>query len=494
MEETLGSPSLSVVFLMDAWKRHNDRIQVHFDRLASQYLTLKWRNRYYNHYLTQWCRSLVPPGRRVLDVGCGRGDVLAALRPKAGLGIDLSSEMVRRAVDDYPKLDFRQCAIEEFQGTGNHDAVLCVNTLEYTWDVGMVLDRIHAALRDNGRVLFTTGNPVWWPIFHLASFLGLRIPECKRLFLTSRDLRNMLQLHGFEVVYERMALPIPKAIPFLSGFLNWLVPRIPLFNLLCSMQLIAARKVPSGRREYSVSIVVPCHNEAENVERCARETRRLGTRTELVFVDDGSIDGTAHAIRPELNSEIEVKVVSYSPNRGKGYAVKTGFDAATGDILMVLDADLTTHPSELGPLYEAFATGRVEFVNCTRFVYPQEDQAMRFLNYLGNKTFSILVSLVMEARVSDTLCGTKAMFRWDYEHMTMGRDHWGDYDLLFGAAQQRLVICELPVHYRERTAGASKMKTARHTLNLFRMCWKGFWQVQALRPLPEKTDAAEIVP
>ncbi len=463
---------------------HHERIRRHFDSIAPAYLRWKGVNAYYNNQLIRWCRSRVPPGRRILDLGCGRGDTLAALEPREGTGIDLSGEMIRRAAVDHPAFDFEETRIEEFEPRREYDVVLCVNTLEYTWDISAVLDKIHACLRDNGRVLIATGNPLWSPIFHLASSWGLRMPECTRLFITNKDLENMLALHGFDVVDSRMALPLPKFIPLLTPLVNWLLPRIPLLNLLCSTQLITARKIPPVRKDYSVSIIVPCHNEAGNVERCVRETRRLGLRTELIFVDDGSTDGTAQAVRPEMNPGLEVKVVRYTPNRGKGRAVQAGIEAATGDIVMIVDADLTTHPAELGPLYEAFASGHAEFVNCTRFVYPRERNSMRMANYIGNKLFAIWVSLVMEARVSDTLCGTKAMFRWDYDHMAMGRDRWGDYDLLFGAAQQRLVIRELPVHYQGRRAGQSKMKTLRHTLNLFRMCWHGFWQVKTLRPLP----------
>lgn len=470
---------------------HREMIRKHFDSIAPDFLRWKRMNSYYNDHLIRWCRSRVPPGRRVLDFGCGRGGVLAALDPLRGTGIDLSGEMIRRAEADYPHLEFEQAAIEEFRPRGEYDAVLCVNTLEYTWDVGAVLDKIHSLLRDNGRLLIATGNPLWSPIFQLASSWGLRMPECARLFLTNKDLENMLALHGFDVVDSRMALPVPKPIPVLGPFLNWLLPRLPLASyLLCSTQLITARKVPPVRKDYAVSIIVPCHNEAGNVDRCVRETEKLGTRTELIFVDDGSTDGTAQAVRPELNPELEVKAIRYAPNRGKGRAVQTGFEASTGDIVMVLDADLTTHPSELGPLYEAFASGRAEFVNCSRFIYPGEKGSMRLANYMGNRFFAVLVSLVMEARVSDTLCGTKAMFRRDYDHMTMGRDPWGDYDLLFGAAQQRLVIRELPVHYRERRAGYSKMKTLRHTVNLLRMCWHGFRQVKTLRPLPPSRRSA----
>jgi SAM-dependent methyltransferase len=480
---------------LDVLRLHNDRIRSHFEALAADYPALKERNAYYNGRLTQFCRSLVPPGRKILDVGCGRGDVLAALAPREGLGIDLSSSMIREAKQSYPSLEFREQAIEDFEGDASYDVALLVNTLEYMHDVGRVLDRIHAALHDGGRLLITTANPIWSPVFTTASKLGLRIPECERLFLTNEDVVNMLELHGFEAVFKQMDLVLPKKVPLVGDVANWVVSRLPIAHLAGSTQLIAARKRPIERKEYSVSVVVPCYNEVGNVERCVKEMKKFGTQTELIIVDDGSSDGTAAAVKPELNPDIDVRVISYSPNRGKSVAVQTGFDAAKNDIVMILDADLTTHPDELGPLYEAFAHGRAEFVNCTRLVYPMEGGAMKFANYVGNKLFTILVSVIMDARVSDTLCGTKAMFRRDYQHMIMGRDPWGDYDFLFGAAQQRLVIRELPVHYRERLAGLSKMNSTKHTVNLLRMCWKGFWQVQTLAAVPaarrvEKTTDA----
>jgi ubiquinone/menaquinone biosynthesis C-methylase UbiE len=473
---------------------HYDHIRAHFGALAVDYDRLKARNSYYNDFLTRWCRALVPPGRAVLDAGCGWGDVLAAVEPTRGLGIDLSPEMIAQARGHHPELEFVAGPIEQFEANGEFDAALCVNTLEYMWDVGTVLDAIHRALRDNGRLLVTTANPLWSPVFHAASSLGLRIPECRRLFITQLDLVNMLELHGFDIVYRRMDLVLPKRLPGVSALLNWTVSRTPGISYLSSTQMVVARKRPSARRDYSVSVVIPCHNERDNVRRCIEEMRPLGTRTEIIFVDDGSSDGTAAAIDPGLNPDVEVRVISYKPNQGKGHAVKAGFDAARGDILVIVDADLTTHPDELQPLCDAFATGRAEFINGTRFVYPMEGRAMKWLNYMGNRAFTILVSLIMERRISDTLCGTKAMFRSDYRHMVMGRDPWGDYDLLFGAAQLRLVVRELPVHYRERIAGQSKMKAMRHMLNLLRMCWWGFWQVKTLPPLPSATPEATPAP
>jgi SAM-dependent methyltransferase len=460
---------------------HDAEIRAHFDRIAPAYPALKARNRFYHAFLARWCRRMVAEGQKVLDVGCGRGDVLAAVRPREGVGVDLSSAMVACARADHPELTFVAEGIEEFRGDESFDAALCVNTLEYAWDAGEVLRSVHAALRDNGRILITAANPVWSPLFRVASALGMRIPDSRRLFITSRDLMNLLEMHGFEVVYEQMHLAIPKWVPLISTAVNFVVSRIPGLRLLSSTQFVVARKLPTARREYSVSIIIPCHNERENVGACARSVRPLGSSTEVVFVDDGSSDGTAEAVRAVAASgtaTVPVRLVSYSPRRGKGRAVMAGIEAAAGDIVVIVDADLSTHPDELEPLYEAFATGRAEFVNGTRFMYPMEGRAMRWANYMGNRAFTILVSTIMERRVSDTLCGTKAFFRRDYGHFTMGRDPWGDYDLLFGAAEMRLVLRELPVHYRERAAGASKMKALRHTINLLKMCAIGVRQIK----------------
>jgi SAM-dependent methyltransferase len=199
--------------MVDACEGHNERIRAHFEALADEYPQLKQRNAYYNDRLRDFCRAIVPPGRKVLDIGCGRGDVLAAVTPSQGLGLDLSARMVERASSDHPGLEFRVGAIEKFAGDASYDAALLVNTLEYTYDVGQVLESAHSALRDGGRLVLTTANPIWSPIFRGASRLGLRIPECERLFVTNEDVVNMLKLHGFEPVYEAMDLVLPKRVP-----------------------------------------------------------------------------------------------------------------------------------------------------------------------------------------------------------------------------------------------------------------------------------------
>jgi glycosyltransferase involved in cell wall biosynthesis len=162
--------------------------------------------------------------------------------------------------------------------------------------------------------------------------------------------------------------------------------------------------------------------------------------------------------------------------RGKGNAVREAFARATGDILMILDADLTMPPEELPKYYDALASGHAEFANGVRLVYPMEKQAMQFLNMCANKAFSILFTWLLDQPVKDTLCGTKALFRRDYEEIAANRayfgdfDPFGDFDLLFGADKLNLKIADIPIRYRERTYGDTNIHRWRHGALLLRMC------------------------
>jgi glycosyltransferase involved in cell wall biosynthesis len=165
---------------------------------------------------------------------------------------------------------------------------------------------------------------------------------------------------------------------------------------------------------------------------------------------------------------------------GKGDAVRKGFAAATGDVVMILDADLTVAPEDLPRFVEVLGEGKAQFVNGSRLVYPMEDESMRFLNLCGNKAFSLAFTWLLGQPLKDTLCGTKALFREDYRRIAADRayfgdfDPFGDFDLLFGAARQRLRMVDMPVRYARRTAGVSKVRLVGHGWLLVRMSWIAF--------------------
>ena len=161
--------------------------------------------------------------------------------------------------------------------------------------------------------------------------------------------------------------------------------------------------------------------------------------------------------------------------KGKGNAVREAFDVANGDILMILDADLTTPPEDMVKFYNALAGNHGEFINGCRLVYPMEKQAMRFLNYLANKFFGWFFTYLLGQRLKDTLCGTKVLFRKDYELIKKNRgyfgefDPFGDFDLLFGAAKLNLKMVEVIVRYRERKYGSTQISRFSHGWLLIKM-------------------------
>ena len=174
------------------------------------------------------------------------------------------------------------------------------------------------------------------------------------------------------------------------------------------------------------------------------------------------------------------------PGKGKADAVFTAFDAATGDVLMILDADLTMPPEQLTKFWEAICSGKGEFVNGSRLVYQMEDEAMRFLNLIANKLFSMIFTWLLSQRFTDTLCGTKVLRRSDYVRLKAGRayfgdfDPFGDFDLIFGASKLNLKVVEIPIRYANRTYGETQISRFRHGLMLLRMVLFAFRRIKAL--------------
>jgi glycosyltransferase involved in cell wall biosynthesis len=316
----------------------------------------------------------------------------------------------------------------------------------------------------------------------------MKVPRTEQNWLSIADVRNLLTLAGFEALETHRIVLLPKYIPLLSGFLNRFCARLPFLSKLCMTQVVVARMLPPpiSPGELSVSVVIPCKNEKGNVEEAVRRIPELAGRTEILFCDDQSTDGTAEevlrvqAAYPDKNIRLEC-----GPGVCKSRNVWTGFNAATGDILMILDADLTTIPEELPYFIDVIASGQAEFVNGSRLVYPVPKGAMNGANMLGNKFFSVAFTYLLGQRVKDTLCGTKVLWRNDWERIkpflgTWGtEDRWGDYELLFGAAKLNLKILDLPVHYQERIYGSTKMtKVFRNGLVMLKMCWHGFLKLK----------------
>lgn len=487
-----ASPIASSSDFAERERRARQRRVAQLDAVAAERDHWRQKNAYYYRSIEALCQSVVPEGARVLEIGCGTGELLAGLRPREGLGLDLSPRMIERARDKFAGQEHLQFVVgdaetldvPELDGR-SFDYVVLSDVVGQLGDVWAAFRAVRRLCHEHTRLLVSYYNFAWEPVLRAGARLGLKMPVEQQNWLGMHDLRNLLELNGFEIVRAGTANLLPVAVPLLSRFANRYLAQAPLLRHLALTQFFVARPVSAAPRDYSCTVVVPCKNERGNVDAIVARTPQMGRGTELLFVDGNSDDGTVEAIERHLREDglASVRLLHQGDGSGKGDAVRKGFAAAKGELLFILDADLTVPPEDLPKFYAAFAEGRGEFVNGTRLVYPMEGRAMRFLNLLGNKFFSVALSAILEQRLKDTLCGTKVLSHRDYERIAAARsffgdfDPFGDFDLLFGAAKQNLKIVEIPIRYRDRTYGETKISRFRHGLLLLRMtafAWRKF--------------------
>jgi glycosyltransferase involved in cell wall biosynthesis len=276
---------------------------------------------------------------------------------------------------------------------------------------------------------------------------------------------------------------LPVYIPLISDIINGFLAKLPLIKHLTVAQFIVARPIFPVEKNYnpSVSVVVPARNESGNIEAAITRTPDMGEWTEIIFVEGGSSDDTWEEIKRVKEKYPEKKIkITRQDGKGKGDAVRKGFQLAEGEILMILDADLTMPPEELPKFYKAIVENKGEFINGVRLVYPMEDQAMRLLNLYGNKFFSLIFTYILGQNYKDTLCGTKVLRKSDYEKLAANRnyfgdfDPYGDFDLIFGAAKLCLKTVQLPIKYKSRTYGETNISRFSGGWLLLKMSWLGF--------------------
>lgn len=431
----------------------------------------------YRKRLNQVVKSLAVPGLRVLELGCGRGDLLAALEPSFGVGVDFSTLILQQARQAHPGLHFIAADVHQLPLHARFDVIILSDLVNDLWDVQQVFQQVKTLCTPTTRIVINTYSRVWQLPLWLAEKLSLAKPNLEQNWFTVPDLKNLLSLTGFESLRSWMEVLFPFHIPLLSAFLNKVLVRFWPFNQLAVTNFLLARPVPSSQHPpCSVSVIVPARNEEGNIENIIARTPEIGAGTEIIFVEGHSSDQTYARIQEAAASHPERKILALQqPGKGKGDAVRTGFARASGDILMVLDADLTVPPEDLPRFYDALAAGKGDFINGVRLVYPMQENAMRPLNFIGNKLFSMAFTWLLGQPVKDTLCGTKVLWRKGYERIAANRayfgdfDPFGDFDLLFGAARQNMKIVDLPIRYRERTYGTTNIQRWKHGWLLVRM-------------------------
>ncbi|NNM95255.1 MAG: glycosyltransferase [Bacteroidia bacterium] len=465
----------------------NSRLE-YFEWVAKKHPGKRKAHSYYWNDITYFCNYFAHDDLSVLEVGCGQGELIGNIKGKRKTGIDFSPSMIELARKNFPGVDFHCLDAENITIERQYDLILLSNVIGHLNDVQKVLTGLQKFCHPRTKIIITYYNYLWEPFLKFAEWLKLKTPTDRQNWLSMKDINNLLFLSGFDVYRNMRRMIIPFRFPIIAPLFNRYLAKFFLFKHLCINQYAFAKPLPGAAeqnskeedvaKKFSVSVVIPARNESGNIENAVKRLPPIGKSVEIIFVEGHSTDDTWQTIldvQNKYSATHSIKAIQQS-GKGKADAVRAGFDLAGSDILMILDADLTVPPEDLTKFYYAIAGGKGDFVNGSRLVYPMEDQAMRFLNLLGNKFFSALFSWLLDRPFKDTLCGTKVIFRDDYSRLTANRtffgdfDPFGDFDLIFGAHKLNLKIVEVPVRYRERTYGTTNISRFKHGFLLLRMC------------------------
>ncbi len=459
----------------------NDSIRAQADSLATERDRWIARSQFYygDHY--RYMRFLVPAGARVLDLGCGIGDLLTVLAPARGVGVDLSPRMVEVAKNLNPGYEYHVGDIEDpatlARLEGPFDAIVLSDTIGSLEDVEATLAALHPMCSPETRVVISYYSRLWEPVLKIGEALGFKHRQLPQNWLSPRDIEGLLALADFEVIKREWRQLIPKRLFGLGTLVNRFLGPLPGLRRLSLRNYIVARPLRDIALERpSVTVLIPCRNERGNIEPAIERMPRFCDDMEILFVEGNSSDGTFEEIERVIEAHPEWTIRALKQDgRGKGDAVRKGFAEASGEVLMILDADLTMPPETLPKFYQALVSGKGNFINGSRLVYPMDRSAMRFLNLLANRAFSALFSWLLNQRFTDTLCGTKVLTKAHYQKIAAGRayfgdfDPFGDFDLLFGAAKLNLKIVEIPIRYASRTYGEPQISRFSDGWMLLRM-------------------------
>lgn len=473
------NPVLSGVARDAAEAVYRQKRQAHWDSVAGSTGPRATWGRFYHRRLEEIYRSLVLPDQRVIELGCGTGDLLAALKPEVGVGVDFSREMIRVAAERHPELRFILADVHHLELDETFDVVILSDLVNDLWDVQTVLQRVRRLCHRRSRVIINSYSRLWELPLAATQKLDLARPTLYQNWLTVPDVANLLELTDFEMVRFSSEILFPLDIPVLQQFCNRFLVKLWPFRHAALTNVIVARPAPArdvSRPAASVSVIVPARNESGNIEEIFQRVPEMGAGVELIFVEGHSCDNTYEAIQEVMaaHPERSCKLLRQA-GEGKGDAVRLGFDHAEGEVLMILDADMTVPPEDLPRFYDALISEKAEFINGVRLVYPLEERAMRFFNLLGNKSFSMVFSWVLGQPIKDTLCGTKVLWKDEYRRIAAHRsyfgtlDPFGDFDLILGAARLNLKILDLPIRYRERRYGDTNIRRWKHGVLLLRM-------------------------
>jgi SAM-dependent methyltransferase len=447
------------------------------------------KSRYYHKYLNILIKEFTGNASSVIEIGCGTGETLNYINPKTGFGIEHNKYLIEKGRELYPRLQFINADIESdnsledlLKQNKKFDYIILSDLIGTLDDIQKVFEKMKLVSREGTKIIVTYYNYFWNPLIKVLEALKLKMRGGEKNWLYIDEIKNLLTLADFQVEKSGNAILIPGYIPLVSFLFNKYIAKLPLIRRFCLVGFVIgkseSRPEKVKAKDYKVSIIVPCRNEEGNIENIIERILPIGSHTEIIFVEGNSEDNTFNKIDESIKSHQEKDIKLFKQTgKGKADAVRLGFEKASGDILMIQDADMTVEPEDLIKFYNALKKGKGEFINGTRLVYQMDDKAMRRLNKFGNIFFGKMFTWILGQRITDTLCGTKVLFKKDYERIVKNRsyfgdfDPFGDFDLIFGAAKLKLKIIEIPVRYKNREYGTTNINRFRDGFLLLKMCF-----------------------
>ncbi len=364
---------------------------------------------------------------------------------------------------------------------GFFDLVIITDLFEISYDIYNLLKIVNNKLKPGGKVLISTLNPKWRLV---ASFF--EILKVKNFFKRSsntklKKITSVARAANFEINYFYTKQLFPFQLFGLGNVLNKFLELIFFkFNLGIKSYILFS-KISNSSEIMSKSLIIPAKNEEKNLEVLFEKLPHIEKLNEIVLICAESQDNTLQ-VANSLSSKYEklnIKVLEQNSS-GKAGAVFEGLTKTTGELIAILDSDISVEPETLNSFFEIIENGNADFVNGTRLIYPLEEKSMRYLNKLGNKFFQFIVSLITRSKLSDSLCGTKVFKNTHIEKILLWRkelnklDPFGDFDFLFSAAFYGEKIVEYPVHYKARVYGKTQINRFRDGFKLIIYFLKSF--------------------
>ncbi|MBI4244615.1 MAG: glycosyltransferase [Planctomycetes bacterium] len=466
---------------ISAWAQ---AVRTHYNFCAPRRVEWLRKNSFFHSELCRFYKFLIPENSTVLELGCGTGDLIGNLVSSDAVGVDISEQMVEVARVKYPHVKFICEDIENFSIDRTFDYIIISGTLASVSNIQRLFQKITQMATPDTRIIVDQRNELWAPVLSLGERIGLKMPELYCNWLSIDDIDNFLEISNYQIIKRNFLLLLPVYIPILSTLMNKILSKLPIIRRFCLVQAVVARIAAPVQKplELTCSVVLTCRDEEGNIEQLVERIPKMGMETEIIFVEGHSKDDTVGKIKSMMEKFPEKNIrLLHQNGQGKADAQRLGFDEARGDFICILEADLTTPPEEVELLWDAFVSGKGEYVTGSRFVYQMGKGSMSFFNLIGNRLFGIIFTLILEQRFTDTLCGLKGLSKKNYLRIKKQRDYFGnfdpfgDFELTFGAMKLGLKSVEIPVHYQPRLYGRSKaygftfMSFLRHAMLLLRM-------------------------